>query len=225
MSDGPKSISTIVPYVVERVLRRFCQESAQGPHLVPFLPSFSAYIHDRETYLDMSHSQKNKILGEMRQSLAEILQRLEVVIGPDVEGLVAYTDNHDHTTTPRITLTSHMFEALSQARTEAEVDHVLLLLVNATIHEISHIWLRVVSSFAVFTSHSESQIWFQRHPSVVTPEKVKARHKSRVPSGRGDGGELKEVALFGGLLNLIEIKDSNGKGYLYICDRNFYEGS
>jgi hypothetical protein len=158
LPGGPKSISTIAPYVVERVLQRFCQESAQGPHLVPFLPSFSAYIHDRETYLDMSHSQKNKILSEMRQSLAEILQHLEVVIGPDVEGLVAYTDNrHDHTTTPRITLTSYMFEALSQARTEAEVDHLLLLLVNATIHEISHIWLQVVSSFAVFTSHSESQ--------------------------------------------------------------------
>jgi hypothetical protein len=105
----------------------------------------------------MSHSQKNKILGEMRQSLAEILQHLEVVIGPDVKGQVAYTDHHDHTTTPRITLTSYMFEALSQARTEAKVDHVLLLLVNATIHEISHVWLRVVSSFAVFTSHSESQ--------------------------------------------------------------------
>lgn len=210
MPDGPKSIPTIVPYVVERVLQRFCQESAQGPHLVPFLPSFSAYIHDRETYLDMSHSQKNKILGEMRRSLAEILQHLEVVIGPDVEGLVAYTDNQDHTTTPRITLTSYMFEALSQARTEAEVDHVLLLLVHATIHEISHIWLQVVSSFAVFTFRV-LVIWFQRHPSVGTPEKVKARH-STAPSGRG--GELKEVALFGGLLNLIKIKDGNGKGYL-----------
>jgi hypothetical protein len=142
--------------VVERVLQHFCRESAQGPHLVPFLSSFSGYIHDRETYLDLSHSQKKKILGEMRQSLAEILQHLEVVIGPDAEGMVAYTDNHDHTTTPRITLTSYVFEALSQARTEAEVDHVLLLLVNATIHESSHIWLRVVSLFAAFTSHSQS---------------------------------------------------------------------
>jgi hypothetical protein len=62
--------------------------------------------------------------------------------------------------------------------------------------------------------------WFQRHP-----EKVKAHHKSRVPRGRGDGGELKEVMLFGGLLNLIEIKDANGKGYLYICVHNFVEGS
>jgi len=115
----------------------------------------------------MSHSQKNKILGEMRQSLAEILQRLEVVIGPDVEGQVAYTDHHDHTTTPSHHTDKYMFEALSQARTEARLIMCFFLLVNATIHEISHIWLRVVSSFAVFTSHSESQPFgSRRHPSV-----------------------------------------------------------
>lgn len=143
--NGPKSISTIIPSVVEKVLRHFCQESAQGPHLVPFLPSFSAFVHDRDTYIDLSHSQKKKILAEMRQSLAEIFLHREIVIGPDVQGV--NTDNHDHAMTPRITLKSYLFQALSQAKTEAEVDHVLLMVVIAVIHEISQIWLRVVSSF------------------------------------------------------------------------------
>jgi len=90
------------------------------------------------------------------QSLAEILQHLEVAIGPDAAGKVAYVDgDHDHILTPRITLTGYIFEVLSQARTEAEVDHALLLLVAAAIHEISHVWLQVVSPFAVFTLHSQ----------------------------------------------------------------------
>ncbi|KAJ7601055.1 hypothetical protein C8J56DRAFT_911985, partial [Mycena floridula] len=160
----------------------------------------------------------------MRQS-AELLKKdLKLKIVHDHLEFVAYVDNGRyqkdvHASPPEIYFTTLIFSILHHAETAPEAAHAMLHLFNSLFHELEHLWFRACDHNLAAYLKNEHGAKAAQDVNKATPEEIKFVKSRRSDDAAGEGREIWEEAVYGGLVSIFP-DSSNGQCRLQVLEKD-----
>ncbi|KAJ7660078.1 hypothetical protein B0H17DRAFT_336549 [Mycena rosella] len=122
--------------------------------------------------------------------------------GVDSKEAVAWTPmgvNFDHSMTPTICFSPSYDGIVERVRQWTEL--------HPTPDDIAELRQLDVNTIVVFARELGHVLWRARYPgATLTPEKHKAQFASKAKAGQGEGDELIEVALWGGVVDIVLLR-------------------
>ncbi|KAJ6604240.1 hypothetical protein DFH09DRAFT_1269812 [Mycena vulgaris] len=192
-----------IPVVIARVWRALLSDSVLGRQLRhPYWLPYQNYDNLISYEKNAGDDTLRDYLGQLAKHFRVYLQASDGLLTTGTEPNMAFTPlgpDRDHEGQPTICFTPEHHTI---------VEDVRMRLVNAAtpseddITELRQMDFATAVSFLRELAHV---VWRARYPDSVdefTPEKFKAPTKSKAEVGQGEGGELIELALWGGVIDL-----------------------